>query len=297
MNTPKAYLGKDKYIFISYSHRDNASVMPFIAELQKKYNVWFDEGIEFGREWEDEIAARLLGCELFIFMVSDNSLASTNCKDEIHMAREKGKQFINVMTHKTNLPDSFTLRYARYQTCFLYNYPSLDLAVADMEKKCERFKNCLADHAKAAPVAQAPVAPSPAPASKPAPQAKPAATPAAQPAATPNPAEGEAEKPKKKNFFKDVLVKDKFAFIMLIVSTLFVIVNMSEFGSGTTYSGKNLTVLSIFGFLFAAGAAGMQALLIFRREKLQKKAKMAIRIIGIASLLISLIFVIIVAAR
>ena len=142
MENPKAYTGKDKYIFISYSHKDNDRVFPIISALQEKYNVWFDEGIHFGTEWEDEIADRLLNCELFIFIVSPNSLDSENCKDEIHLAREKEKNFINLILEEFEFPSFFELRYSRYQSCEYYRYKNDKDAIDEMERKCNWFDAC-----------------------------------------------------------------------------------------------------------------------------------------------------------
>ena len=96
----KAYLGKDPYIFVSYAHKDKEQVLPFIVELQKKYNVWFDDGIHFGVEWEEDIFRHLKGCEIFIYMITPSSLASGNCKDEIRTARDLNKNFINIFATK-----------------------------------------------------------------------------------------------------------------------------------------------------------------------------------------------------
>ena len=82
-NKPKAYQGPNKYIFVSYSHKDNARVWPFIVKLQEKYNVWFDEGIQAGSEWDKKIVSKLEKCSVFLFIVSQNSLNSKYCQNEI----------------------------------------------------------------------------------------------------------------------------------------------------------------------------------------------------------------------
>ena len=136
-----AYLGNDKYIFVSYAHKDSEKVYPFIEELQKHYNVWYDEGIKYGSEWTDEIVEKLNNCFVFIFCITNNSLNSENCKDEIHSARELGKNFINIMFDRNvNLPQNFTFRYGRYQMCNLFNFKTYGDAIKDLQKKCEWFK-------------------------------------------------------------------------------------------------------------------------------------------------------------
>ncbi len=134
---PKAYAGEEPYIFVSYAHKDSGRVFPFISALQKSgYNVWFDDGIRFGKEWEDEIAKKLLGCTVFLFMVSGRSLESSNCKDELHFARKRGKNFVNIFVEDIpDIPDWFDLRYMRYQSCNLFSYDSSEEAVEALSRK------------------------------------------------------------------------------------------------------------------------------------------------------------------
>lgn len=126
MNTPKAYLGNDKYIFVSYAHKDKDLIYPIILKLQEKYNVWFDEGIKWGKEWDKEIVDRLTHCSLFIYLITNNSLSSPNCKDEISYAKDSGLPFINICIEDVSLPEEFKFRYGRYQMCFLYRFNNLD---------------------------------------------------------------------------------------------------------------------------------------------------------------------------
>ena len=138
----KAYEGKDGYIFISYSHRDKETVYPFVAALQNNYNVWFDEGIHYGHEWEKEIADKLRGCSIFIFMITGNSLDSENCMDELYHARTLKKNFINVLLDdEAELPEWFVFRYARYQMCNYRSFASPEAAIADLERKCSWFRD------------------------------------------------------------------------------------------------------------------------------------------------------------
>ena len=54
------------YIFISYAHKDFELISPFISALKEKYAVWYDEGIRYGIEWEEEIAEKL-GCRIRMY--------------------------------------------------------------------------------------------------------------------------------------------------------------------------------------------------------------------------------------
>ena len=91
MESVRAYTGKKPFVFVSYAHKDADFVFPFISELQKHFNVWFDEGIHLSKEWDKEIVEHINACSLFIYVVTKNSLKSLNCQDEIAFAKEKEK--------------------------------------------------------------------------------------------------------------------------------------------------------------------------------------------------------------
>ena len=63
MQAPIPYAGKEKYIFISYSHRDTYQAFEIITRLKKNgYRVWFDGGIDPGTEWDENIAFHINDC-------------------------------------------------------------------------------------------------------------------------------------------------------------------------------------------------------------------------------------------
>lgn len=141
-----AYKGNDKYIFISYSHKNKDLALPFIEELQKHYNVWYDEGLTFGLTYDDEITDRIVNCSLFIFLVTKDSIASEYCLNEIRFATDmKHKPFINVYLEPTIIPDSFEFKYGRYQYCNCYSYDSCGDAIRDMESKSDSLKSIKVD--------------------------------------------------------------------------------------------------------------------------------------------------------
>lgn len=138
---PVAYTGDKPYIFVSYCRADSERVFPFILALQERYNVWYDEGIRFGEAWDEEIAQRLDDCAGFLFMVTAQSVNSLNCKDELHLARESEKNFINIlMDSDFKPPQWFRLRFGRYQSCKLFEYISHDRAVAALTEKSRWLK-------------------------------------------------------------------------------------------------------------------------------------------------------------
>lgn len=136
-----AYNGSDKYIFVSYSHKNKDIALPFIEELQKHYYVWYDEGLSFGKAYDEEITEKIANCSLFIFLVTKESIISEYCLNEIRFATDKKqKAFIIVYLEETEVPDSFEFKYGRYQYCNCYAYGTCADAIFDMESKSDQLR-------------------------------------------------------------------------------------------------------------------------------------------------------------
>ncbi len=97
MPAVKSYSGSNNYIFVSYAHKDSDQVVPIIAYLQRRgYNVWFDEGINPGRDWAETLGARIENCSCFLGFISMRSILSKECEKEIRQAIESKKSMVNV---------------------------------------------------------------------------------------------------------------------------------------------------------------------------------------------------------
>ena len=120
-----AYQGDKPYIFLSYAHIDRELAHSVIEYLQEKnFNVWFDEGIHTGTQWEDVIIDKIKNCWMMVFLVTKNSLASDWCRQELTFAKEKGKKFINVVINNPTFPDWFNFSYKRYQFLYEEKFPN-----------------------------------------------------------------------------------------------------------------------------------------------------------------------------
>ena len=118
---PIAYTGQGKFLFVSYSHKDADEVYPLIQEMADQgLHVWYDEGLEPGSGWDDNVAIHIEKCELLIAMISHKYLSSDNCRDELTYARDIGKKTILVYTEKTELPAGMRLRFNRLFALFRY---------------------------------------------------------------------------------------------------------------------------------------------------------------------------------
>ncbi len=121
----KIYDPSKPYIFISYSHKDSEKVFEIMNRLKEQgYNCWYDGGIDPGTEWDENIAKHINGCTYFISFVSNNYIASHNCKDEINYARDLNKERLLVYLEDVELPSGMAMRMNRIQAIFWHKYPN-----------------------------------------------------------------------------------------------------------------------------------------------------------------------------
>lgn len=117
-----AYKGKEPYMFISYAHVDSMIVYPIISEFSDMgCNVWYDEGIEPGIEWPEEIANALDLCSLFVVFITPESVGSLNVRNEINFALSKRLPFIAIHIKETMLTPGLQLQMGSKQAIIKYN--------------------------------------------------------------------------------------------------------------------------------------------------------------------------------
>ncbi|MBR5449013.1 MAG: TIR domain-containing protein, partial [Clostridia bacterium] len=113
------YEGNEKYIFVSYAHKDTHIVLPIIEELQKKgFRVWYDGGIEAGTEWPEYIADHLERCAVALLFISDNALASRNCTREINFAISVGCDMLAIYLSDVKLSSGMKMQLGTIQALF-----------------------------------------------------------------------------------------------------------------------------------------------------------------------------------
>ena len=116
-----AYDGDEPFTFICYSHSDREIVYRELLRLREAgVNVWYDEGISPGSEWEDEIANAIGQCEHFLFFVSPQSVTSRHCLDEVQYAQRHDRNLVIVHLEPTTLSDGLQLSIGRLQALFKY---------------------------------------------------------------------------------------------------------------------------------------------------------------------------------
>lgn len=138
------------YIFISYSHRDSEQVVDIINHLVREgYNVWFDEGIDPGTEWDENIAKHIKGSSYFLAFVSEKYINSKNCKDELNYSRSLDKKQLLVYLEDATLPDGMMMRMNRIQSIHWDRYSAdrIDEAYAKLYSASGLEITKISDHA------------------------------------------------------------------------------------------------------------------------------------------------------
>src|SRR6266850_5457044 len=85
-------------IFISYCRESGAIVKTLADDLEALgHSAWFDHDLNGGRAWWDQILAQIRECDLFVFALSSEALASTACTREWGYASDLGKPILPVL--------------------------------------------------------------------------------------------------------------------------------------------------------------------------------------------------------
>ncbi len=117
----KAYRGTRPYLFASYSHRNMRDVFAIIKRISDgRWRVWYDEGIEPGNEWPEEVGKALTGCRLFLVFMSPEAIESRHVRNEITMATGENKAIMVVFLRPTELSEGMKLQLGTVQ--FLNRY-------------------------------------------------------------------------------------------------------------------------------------------------------------------------------
>ncbi len=117
-------------IFISYSRKDYDVVIRLRDEIHRCTGVlpWMDvSGIETGTQFADKIATAIDECQLFVFVISPNSVVSHWTTKEVLYAQEQRKKIYPVIIEDVRLPRKLALLFA-------------DVDRVDIQKPAQREK-------------------------------------------------------------------------------------------------------------------------------------------------------------
>lgn len=99
--------------FISYSRINQQFAIRLACELKSAgFSVWMDQfDIPTGSRWDEEIEKALHECQIFLFIMTPDSVSSENAKDEVGYAIDHGKHILPVLLENCEVP----LRLRRLQ--------------------------------------------------------------------------------------------------------------------------------------------------------------------------------------
>ena len=124
------YEGTENYIFISYSHKDSATVMPIVQGLANaNFRVWYDAGIEAGSEWPENVATHIAKSNVVLVFLSKNALDSDNCTREIHYSIKKRKKMLVIYLEDLELSEGMDMQLSPIQAMFLNKYIDTELFI------------------------------------------------------------------------------------------------------------------------------------------------------------------------
>ena len=85
-------------IFISYNRQSEVIVADLADDIETlNHTAWFDQELSGGQVWWDQILSRIRNCDLFVFVLTSESLQSTACNREYNYANELGKPILPIL--------------------------------------------------------------------------------------------------------------------------------------------------------------------------------------------------------
>jgi len=129
------YEGPEPYIFVSYAHKNKDKVYPIIKRLHEMgYRLWYDEGIQPGKEWGDEVQRHLESATMMLLFLSPMAVERPNVRSEIQFAWSKMISILSVDLEETKeLKHGLGLWLGICQRVLFYSY-------TDVAAFCEKLK-------------------------------------------------------------------------------------------------------------------------------------------------------------
>lgn len=116
------YSSELSYVFVSYAHKDMNAVYKIINTLNKNgHRIWYDEGIEPGKDWTEVIGNRIIGCSQFLLCISPDAVNSRNVRNEINLAVSENKEIVIIHLKNTKLTGGLKLQIGSVQHINKYN--------------------------------------------------------------------------------------------------------------------------------------------------------------------------------
>lgn len=91
-------------LFISYAHTDKWQVNELVEILrQGNYDPWFDHRLVVGQDWKQQLLDAITNCDVFVYVLSPESVESEWCQWEFAEAVKLSKPIVPILI-QTNTP-------------------------------------------------------------------------------------------------------------------------------------------------------------------------------------------------
>lgn len=128
--TIQPYEGNKPYIFISYDSNDTNIVHSIIDDLQRVgYRVWFKTN-----ESSEIIAKKIQDCETVLIFISNASINSQDCRNEINFAIDQKKNPLVIHLEMAELSLGMRLQLNSHQALFKYRHNTYDDFIQELIK-------------------------------------------------------------------------------------------------------------------------------------------------------------------
>lgn len=122
------------YVFVCYAHDERETVLEQIEWLRGRgLVVWYDEAIEAGSRWSDDLAHAVGGCAVFLYFLSPRSVGSRYCLDEVHYALECSRPIVPVELAPVELTPGLKLSLGATHRLFMHR-----METGEFRSKLER---------------------------------------------------------------------------------------------------------------------------------------------------------------
>ena len=144
------------YVFICYAHDERDTVVEQIDWLRSQgFTVWFDEAIEAGSRWSDDLARAVEGCSTFLYFLSPRSVSSRYCLDEVHFALECNRPIVPVEIAPVTLTPGLKLSIGGTHRLFMHKMEPDEFR----RKLAKGIKDAMAGGSASHPLEARPAAP------------------------------------------------------------------------------------------------------------------------------------------
>ena len=123
-----AYEGDEPYIFISYKHDDSDVIYPILKEFHDAgVNIWYDDGLEYGEDYDDKIDMKIDGASLFVICITERVIkfaydSDEYMKKELDVALDVGVKIFPIFIDDVKLKGKYRMQLKGKHSIFRNQY-------------------------------------------------------------------------------------------------------------------------------------------------------------------------------